>query len=46
LHRLKDLAHTEEAQRAISGFIELGEDQSRSAFELGLPDTVSQIWHH
>lgn len=38
------LVYTREAQLAISSFIELGEDQKRSNFELELPDSCSRVW--
>jgi hypothetical protein len=44
MQRLAELAHSKEAQQAISAFIELGGDQTWSAFELGLPDTTLQVW--
>lgn len=45
MQRLGKLAHTEEAQRAVSGFIECGDHHwSKNAFELGLPDNASELW--
>ncbi|KAF2496082.1 ClpP/crotonase [Lophium mytilinum] len=44
MKRLVQLAHTQEAQGAISGLIELGDDQTRGSFELELPDASSRYW--
>ncbi|EMC98012.1 hypothetical protein BAUCODRAFT_146605 [Baudoinia panamericana UAMH 10762] len=44
MKKLGELAHTQEAQRAISAFIEKGEDQTKSTWELRLPDSVVEIW--
>ncbi|KAK5113159.1 hypothetical protein LTR85_010977 [Meristemomyces frigidus] len=40
LQRLGQLAHTEEAQERIRSFIEGGDDQRRTAFELNLPNSI------
>ncbi|KAK5736446.1 hypothetical protein LTR17_007442 [Elasticomyces elasticus] len=45
MQRLGKLAHTAEAQKAVSGFIERGEHHKmKSAWELGLPDTCIGVW--
>lgn len=42
--RLMRLAHTQEAQLAISRFLEYGDQQTRSTFELELPNTAGAVW--
>lgn len=44
MRRLGELAHTEEAQRAITRILELGEFGADNEFELGLPDTLDRVW--
>jgi len=44
MQRLGELAHTEAAQKAISAFIELGQDQGRTEFELSQPDSCLRVW--
>jgi enoyl-CoA hydratase/carnithine racemase len=44
LQRLGQLAHTSEAQSAISKFIEFGSGEKGLSFELGLPDSCERVW--